>query len=175
MGCATDCQGTQSSGQAKVPALSTITAILSRRGLLHKKPDLAVLDWISSAPDKKVGFIKKLGLSICDEPNISIVFEHLLSRRVLERRRAVVILAAHRGIRPNVICKWLGLSHSTYRRCLRVYAEGGAKALFASRISSLRKFDDEKIKTCCSTRFINRRKTSGSIVLAGKLLILAGF
>jgi hypothetical protein len=61
-------------GKLKVPALSTITAILSRRGLLHKKPDLAVLDWVSSAPDKKVGFIKKLGLSIRDEPDISIDF-----------------------------------------------------------------------------------------------------
>jgi transposase len=65
---------------------------------------------------------------------------------VLERRRALVILASRRGVRPSVICNFLRLSHSTYRRCIRVFAEGGAAALFAPRISPLRKFDDENVR-----------------------------
>ena len=57
----------------------------------------------------------------------------------------MVILADRRGLRPSMTCKLLKLSHSTYRRCLRVFAEGGAAALFAPRISPLRKFDDKTI------------------------------
>src|SRR6202023_342503 len=80
-----------------------------------------------------------------DGPDLRIVLDHLLSKRVLERRRATVILADLRGLRPSMTCKLLKLSHSTYRRCLRVFAEGGAAALFAPRISPLRKFDDKTI------------------------------
>jgi transposase len=134
-------------GRLKVPAPSTIAAILSRRGLLHRDHKLGALEWISAAPNNQAAFIEKAGLqSIVNEPDLAIVLEHRLSRRVLGRRRAMVIFASKRGIRPSVICRHLRLSYSTYRRCLRTFAEGGAAALFAPRVSPLRKFDNEMIK-----------------------------
>ncbi len=108
---------------------------------------LGALEWISAAPNKRSGFIENAGLaSIGDEPDLAIVLEHLLSKRALERRRALVILAIRRGISPRVIRKLLQLSYSTYRRCLRVFAKGGAAALFAPRISLSRKSDNEAIR-----------------------------
>jgi transposase len=127
----------------RTPAPSTIHAILSRRGLLHQHHKLGALEWISATPQDRAAFAGKAGL--VDSPDLGIVLEHLLSPRVLERRRAMIILANTRGIRPSVMCRLLRLSHSTYRRCVRVFAEGGAAALFSPRISRLRKFDDKTI------------------------------
>jgi transposase len=58
----------------------------------------------------------------------------------------MVIMASRRGVRPAFICKVLRLSPSTYRRCVRVFSEGGAAALFARRTNPHRKFDNERIK-----------------------------
>jgi transposase len=128
------------------PALSTIHAILSRHGLLYLGDKIGALEWISAALHDRAAFAKKAeAQTIVDSPDLGIVLEHLLSPRLLERRRAIVILADSRGVRPSVTCKLLRLSHSTYRRCVRVFAEGGAAALFAPRISRLRKFDDKTI------------------------------
>lgn len=108
---------------------------------------LGALEWISASPNKRAGFLEKAGVaSIGDEPDLAILREHLLSKRVHERRRALVILASRSGISPRVICKLLRLSYSTYRRCTRVFAESGAAALFASRGKRPRKSDDEAIK-----------------------------
>jgi transposase len=138
--------GTQ--GNLKVPAPSTIAAILSRRGLLDREHKLGALEWICAAPSIRAADIGNSRLlSAGDEPDLAVVLEHLLSKRVLERRRALVILASRRGVRPSVVCKFLRLSHSTYRRCIRVLADGGAAALFAPRISPRRKFDDETIRS----------------------------
>jgi transposase/transposase-like protein len=108
---------------------------------------LGALEWISATPNKRTGLIEKAGgASIGDEADLVILLQHLLSARVLERRRALVMLAARRGISPRVICKLLRLSYSTYRRYTRVFAEGGATALFASRRKRAGKSDDEAIK-----------------------------
>jgi transposase len=133
-------------GILKLPALSTIAAILSRCSLPHRDHKLGTLDWISAAPNSPAAFAEKTGLQSGDRADLAIVLEHLLSRRVLERRRAMVILATERGIRPSVICGHLKLNYSTYHRYLRVFSEGGAAALFARRTSLLRKFDNETIK-----------------------------
>src|ERR1700730_1669844 len=109
---------------------------------------LGALEWISASPNKRPEFIEQAALasSIGDAPDLAIVLGHLTSKRVLERRRALVILASRRGISPRVTCKLLRLSYSTYRRCVRVFAEGGAAALFSRRTNLPRKSDDEMIR-----------------------------
>jgi transposase/transposase-like protein len=108
---------------------------------------LGALEWIAANPNKRAGFLEKAGLaSIGDGPDLAILFERLLSKRVLERRRALVILASRRGISPRLVCKLLRLNYSTYRRCIHVFDEGGTAALFASRRKRSQKSDDEVIK-----------------------------
>lgn len=68
---------------------------------------LGALEWMSASPTKKRG-PTQIGLpSIGDESDLAVVLEHLMSKRVLERRRALVILASHRGTNPRVTCKLL--------------------------------------------------------------------
>jgi transposase len=108
---------------------------------------LHTLEWISAAPKNKTALFGKAWLpAVSNEPDLLIVLEHLLSKRVLERRRAMVILASRRGVRPSMICRLLRLSPSTCRRCIRVYTEGGAEALFAHRQNPHRKFDNDAVR-----------------------------
>jgi transposase len=131
-------------GMTKVPAPSTITNLLSRRGLLHLDKQVSALERItaSSTQESPVPSSRHLG----EHPEKFIVLDHLLSKRVLERRRAIVILSNWRGLRPSLVCKLLRLSPSTYRRCLRVFSEGGASALFARRQNPHRKYDSEGLR-----------------------------
>ena len=134
----------RSRGMTKVPAPSTITNLLSRRGLLHSKKQLGALEWIAASPKGTPPV--PLGLVLSEQPDMSIVLDHLLSKRVLERRRAIVILSKWQGLRPSLVCNLLRIAPSTYRRCLRVFSEGGAAALFARRKNPHRKYDNEAIK-----------------------------
>lgn len=134
----------RSQGMTKVPAPSTITNLLSRRGLLYSNKQLDALEWITASPRGTPTLPQ--GLALSEQPDMSIVLDHLLSKRVLERRRAVVILSKWRGLRPSVVCNLLRLAPSTYRRCLRVFSEGGAAALFARRKNPHRKYDNGAIK-----------------------------
>jgi hypothetical protein len=71
-------------GKIKVPAPSTISAILSRQGILHRDQKLGALELISAAPSNEADFADKAGLPpIGEEPELAIVLEHLISRRVL--------------------------------------------------------------------------------------------
>ena len=139
-------------GLVKIPAPSTIVAILSRRGCFRSDRLLSTVEWLSAAPNKQAAFLSRDRIpSIDRESDLPIVVQHLLSKRVLERRRAMVILASWRGVRQSLICKLLRLSPSTYRRCLRVFAEGGAAALFARKINPNRKFDNTAVKDALFT------------------------
>jgi transposase len=123
-------------GMPKVPAASTITTILSGHGLPHsdRKPRCEPMHRKSVLP-----------FSI-QESDAKVLRKYLLSKLVLERRRAFVILASSGGVRPTTIYKQLNLSPITYRRCVRVFAEGGVEALFARRKNPHRKYDNQAIK-----------------------------
>ena len=134
----------RSQGMIQVPAPSTVTNLLSRHGLLHSNKQLGALEWITASPSGSPMLLH--GSALSEQPDMSIVLDHLLSKRVLERRRAIVILSKWQGLRPSAVCNLLRLSPSTYRRCVRVLSEGGAEALFARRKNPHRKYDDEGIK-----------------------------
>jgi transposase len=127
----------------KVPAASTITTILARHGLLQSPKDQYPLDWLLDTAHEPVATKKIECLPPIAEQELAILRKRLLSKRVLERRRAIVVLASRRGVRPTTICKLLNLSPSTYRRCIRVFVEGGVEALFARRKNPHRKYDNK--------------------------------
>lgn len=132
-------------GIAKAPAPSTITNILSRRGLLEADRQLGTLAWLMASPGEDHPAPLQHS-TVLEQPHLRTILDHLLSPRVLDRRRAIVMLSHWRGVRPSILCQRLRLSPSTYRRCLRVFAEGGPAALFMRRKNPHRKWDNEEIK-----------------------------
>lgn len=134
-------------GRAKVPAPSTVATILSRRGALNPADTMGAIANLAGAPAGELPACWKVRMPpAIDEADLRIVSEHLLSARVLDRRRAMVLLTHWLGVRQSMLCGLIGLSPVTWRRCLRVYAEGGADALFARRQGPTRKLDNEELR-----------------------------
>lgn len=132
---------------ARVPAASTITTILSRRGLLDSNRRRDTVEWLLGLTQRGRASPDEVALSPTTErAAFNIVQEHLLNGRALERRRAIVVLAHWRGMRQSLVCKVFGLSPSTWRRCIRILAEDGAAALFARRTNPHRKYDNAAVK-----------------------------
>jgi transposase len=132
-------------GATVVPAGSTITAILARHGRLEAADEGDIAKWISSISHKEIDHVD-MPQAIIGHPDLPILLNRLQTGRLLDRRRSMVILASRRGLRGSLICKLLDVSPATYRRCLRVFEEGGAAALFACRTNPHRKFDSEAVK-----------------------------
>lgn len=134
-------------GRSKVPAPSTITTILSRRGARSTADAIGAIASLPANPAGELPACWKVKIpSTIDESHLRMVIEHLLSTRVLDRRRAMVLLTHWLGVRQSRLCGLIGLSPITWRRCLRVYAEGGVAALFARRQSHARKVNDEELR-----------------------------
>ena len=139
-------------GAAVVPAPSTITAILARHGRLGSSHRRNALTWLWALQHNKMNRedldsnCRDLPHAIVRHPDLPILLDRLRKGQVRDRRRSIVILASQRGLRGTLICRLLRLSPETYRRCLRVFAEGGATALFARRTNPRRKFDNEDVK-----------------------------
>jgi hypothetical protein len=89
---------------------------------------------------------EELPRSIIGHPDLKTLLERLKSGRLGDRRRSIAVLANRRGLQIGSICNALNLSRQSYRRYVRLFDEGGAAALFAARISPLRKFDNEGVK-----------------------------
>jgi transposase len=88
----------------------------------------------------------ELPRSIIGHPDLPTLLERLKSGRLGDRRRSIAVLGSRSGLRIGSICGAFNLSRQTYRRYVRLFDEGGAEALFAARISPLRKFDKEGVK-----------------------------
>jgi len=133
-------------GKTSVPAPSTIGAILARHGKVRSSNDQQeALAWISSLlhgnPRQEC-----TANTLADSADLPILLDRLQNGSLLERKRSIVILANHRGMRGSSICRLLKFSRQAYRHCLRVFDQGGAKALFARRVNRHRKFDNDEIK-----------------------------
>jgi transposase len=135
----------QLSGAATVPAPSTITAILARNGRLKTTPEESADTWLLAMLHKDIN-AAELPLSITGHPDLQTLIERLKSGRLTDRRRSTAVLGDRSGLRIGSICSALNLSRQTYRRYVRLFDEGGAAALFAPRVSPLRKFDKESVK-----------------------------
>lgn len=135
-------------GLARVPSPSTITAIL-RRNLCLARPDpyqhsvaSLPLEWPST-----LAATARERFPCAADADLRVVFKHLLGTAVLQRRRAMVLLAHWLGVRQSSLCNLIGLSPITWRRCLRKHAEGGVDGLFARRRNSRSKINDIELKT----------------------------
>jgi transposase len=132
-------------GAAVVPAPSTITAILTRNGRLKTSPKQSAHIWLLAMLHNE-GNAEELPRSIIGHPDQQILLQRLKRGHLGDRRRSIAILASRKGLQTGAICSALNLSRQTYRRYVRLFDEGGAAALFAPRISPLRKFDREAVK-----------------------------
>jgi transposase len=132
-------------GAGAVPAPSTITEILIRNGRLKTSPEQSVSNWLMAMLHKDIN-TDELPRSIVDHPDLQTLLERLKSGRLGDRRRSIAVLGNRRGLQIGSICSAVNLSRQTYRRYVRLFDEGGAAALFAARISPLRKVDREEVK-----------------------------
>src|ERR1700730_15564362 len=132
-------------GAAVVPAPSTITAILARNGRLNPSPKQSAHNWLLAMLHNDCN-AEELSRSIIRNPDQQILLQQLKCGRFGDRRRSIAILADRKGLQTGAICSALNLSRQTYRRYVRLFDEGGAEALFAPRVSPLRKFDREAVK-----------------------------
>jgi transposase len=89
---------------------------------------------------------EKLPRSIIGHPDLQTLLDRLKNGRLGDRRRSIAVLANRSGLQSGSICSAVNLSRQTYRRYVSLFDEGGAAALFAARISPLRKFDKESVK-----------------------------
>lgn len=137
-----------------VPAPSTITAILARHGKLGPALQRCALEWAVSFPNNTINHAVPgsdiaeydLPRTMIQHPDLPILLDRLRNGRWLDRKRCMAVLANRRGLRGALICKLLRISPTTYRRYLRIFAEGGAAALFSPRINPHRKIDNEDVK-----------------------------
>jgi transposase len=132
-------------GAVAVPAPSTITAILIRNGRLKTSPGRSPHIWLLEMLHKEVN-AEKLPNSIIGHPDLQTLLERLKSGRLGDRRRSLAVLGNRSGLQSGSICGAINLSRQTYCRYVRLFDEGGAAALFAARISPIRKFDKESVK-----------------------------
>src|ERR1700722_601633 len=132
-------------GAAVVPAPSTITAILARNGRLKTSPKQSAHIWFL-AMLHNYGNAEELPRSLIGNPDQQILLQRLKRGHLGDRRRSIAILANRKGLQTGAICSALNLSRQTYRRYVRLFDEGGTEALFAPRVSPLRKFDSEAVK-----------------------------
>ncbi|MHC2435302.1 helix-turn-helix domain-containing protein [Bradyrhizobium sp. USDA 4451] len=135
-------------GLTKVPAPSTITTVLARnRAPVSESAISTIAAFPAAQPQALVTTWSARLPQVTEEADLQSIFKHLLSERILDRRRAMVLLAHWLGIRQSFLCRLIGISPVTWRRCLRVYTECGADALFAPRRCARRKFDNEEIRS----------------------------
>jgi transposase len=132
-------------GAVAIPAPSTITAILFRNGRLKASHERSAQIWLLMMLHKDIN-AEKLPRSIIGHPDLPTLLERLKSGRLRDRQRSIAVLASRSGLQSGSICSAFNLSRQTYRRYVRLFDEGGAAALFAARISPLRKFDNEGVK-----------------------------
>ena len=132
-------------GLTKVPAASTITNILAQHGLLYQDKRVDRFEGLFTGHQDELTSLWTV--QPIDESDLAIVREHLRSERARERRRAITMLAIWRGLRPSFICRLLHLSRATDRRCVRIFRERGAAALFDRRKNVHCKYANEVIKS----------------------------
>jgi transposase len=114
-----------------------------------------------------------------DVPGLEVLLHRIYTGRLLERNRAMSVIACRRGLTIETICAFLGISTSAYSKYKRRFANGGADALF-SRKALPKKSDDDSVKSAVfrvlheppSNYGINR--TTWTIALLVKVLRESG-
>jgi transposase len=90
----------------------------------------------SDALQREIGYI----------PDLDVLLRHLYDGRLSQRNRSMVILAGRRSLSNRQISSFLAVSKRTCERYRRLFETGGSAALFARRVRSTRKVEDDSLK-----------------------------
>jgi hypothetical protein len=104
---------------------------------------LADTEWMRQVLQKEIND-DALHHELHDIPDIDVLLKHLRDGRLVNRNRAMVILAEHRSVPRRTICDFLGVGKAFARKCRNKFDSGRAEALFARQTKSNRKIDNEK-------------------------------
>jgi transposase len=105
----------------------------------------AAFDWMRALIQKKIS-LDALRREVGDFPDIAILLDRLYSGRLSDRNRSMAILGSRHGLSSDTVCSFLGIDKKTYRKYLRTFETGRQGAVFARKINTARKFDNEAVK-----------------------------
>jgi transposase-like protein len=109
------------------------------------RPQFDAFEWMLSVLQKKMSYhdLKNQLNSLND---LDIFLNHIYTGRLSLRNKSMAILACQRGLTIHTICRFLGISSSTFSHYKRVFAKGGSQALFSRKPKAL-KSNDETLKS----------------------------
>jgi transposase len=133
------------------------------------------MEWMQRVLQREISD-EALARELADVQEIDILLKHIHDRRLLNRNRAMVVLASKRKIPCTTIRAFLGVSKGFIRKYLNKFDSGGADTLFVPQITSNRKIDNEDLRNAVfrllheppTVHGINR--TSWTIPLLSKIL-----
>jgi transposase len=104
------------------------------------------MEWMRRLLQKKFNY-DALRQQLQDIPDLCVLLKHLRDGRLLNRNRALVVLASRRKIPSRTICAFLGVGKTFVRKCRNKFDSGRAVTLFAPQSKSNRKFDNERMRS----------------------------
>ena len=103
-------------------------------------------EWMHAVLQKEIKS-DALRREVSDIAAFDILLRYVYRGRLSQRNRAMVILAGHRGFNSTQIASFLAISRQTCSRYRRLFKAGGCEALFAKKIRSPPKLEDESLKS----------------------------
>jgi transposase len=113
--------------------------------LTREKRSSADIEWMRQVLQKEVGD-DDLYSEFADVSDLGIILRHLRNGRLLDRNRAMVVLASRRKTPIRTICAFLGVSKGFVRKYRDKFDSNGPAGLFASQSKSNRKIDNERLR-----------------------------
>jgi transposase len=107
---------------------------------------LADTEWMRRVLQKKISD-GALQQEFGEVPKLDALLKQLHHGRLLNRKRALVVLASHRKVSTPTICAFLGVGKRFVRTCRSKFAVGCIDTLFAPQTKSNRKMDNPKFRT----------------------------
>jgi len=107
---------------------------------------LADTEWMRRVLQKEIND-DTLHHELSGIPDLRVLLKHLRNGPLLNRNRAMVVLANHRKIPRQAICDFLGVGKAFARKCRNKFDIARSDALFARQSKSNRKIDNEQFRS----------------------------
>ena len=105
----------------------------------------ADIEWMRQVLQKEIGD-DDLYREFTDIADLGILLRHLRNGHLLDRNRAMVVLASRRTIPSQTICAFLGVCKTSVRKYRDKFDNNGTAGLFAPQSKSNRKIDNESLR-----------------------------
>jgi transposase len=125
--------------EAGYPPKPSIRADRERQRLAH-------IEWMRGVMQKEIGD-GALHQEFGKLPKLDGLLKQLRHGRLLNRNRAMAVLASHRKIPIPTICAFLGVGKRFVRTCRSKFDEGCIDTLFAPQTKSNRKIDNPRVRS----------------------------